>query len=499
MAGQQSSQAVSRWVWVSLAALVLLALAVIFVLPGVVERYELPLVKRPEPAATEVVTGNSGGNATASAGSNVSPFEEAQLARQRRSAQDILASLLERQSELEAFAVEEWAPDAFNEALAQAEEGDTFYRQGDFEQAEALYQQADDSLAELQAARDDEYQSAMESGQMAMDEGDAETAMAAFGLASRIQPSSQDAADALDRANVLEEVMALLADGQSLAEAGELESARDRYQEALNLDPAHPQAQALKIEIEQTIVDRNFSAAMSAGFTALQSGDIDTAIASFQDALAIKPGSDQAEAAIQQARDQVELSEIARIREQAEAHEANERWQQAIDAYQEALDLDGNLIFAQDGKDYSQRRLQLDQLMQANLDDPLRLSDQAVYQEAQNVLAVASDLASDLRQDGIHPGDRLLSQIDELTVVLDKVIIPKDITLTSDGSTFVTLYRVAELGTFEQTTVTLTPGRYVAVGTRSGYRDVREEFVVGLDDAPAAVSIRCHDQIASAE
>ena len=179
-------------------------------------------------------------------------------------------------------------------------------------------------------------------------------------------------------------------------------------------------------------------------------------------------------------------------------HESGNR-QQAIDAYQEALDLDGNLIFAQDGKDYSQRRLQLDQLMQANLDDPLRLSDQAVYQEAQNVLAVASDLASDLRQDGIHPGDRLLSQIDELTVVLDKVIIPKDITLTSDGSTFVTLYRVAELGTFEQTTVTLTPGRYVAVGTRSGYRDVREEFVVGLDDAPAAVSIRCHDQIASAE
>lgn len=499
MAGQQSSQAVSRWVWVSLAALVLLALAVIFVLPGVVERYELPLVKRPEPAATEVVAGNRGGNSARNAGNNVSPFEEAQLARQRRSAQDSLASLLERQSELEAFAVEEWAPDAFSEAIAQAEEGDTFYRQGDFEQAESLYRQADDRLAELQAARDDEYQSAMDAGQAAMAEGDAETAMAAFGLASRIQPSSQDAADGLDRASVLEEVMALLEEGQSLAEAGELENARVRYNEALNLDSAHPQAQALKIEIERAIVDRNFSAAMSAGFSALQAGDIDTAIASFQNALAIKPGSDQAEAAIQQARDQVELSQIARIREQAEAHEANERWQQAIDAYQEALDLDDNLIFAQDGKDYSQRRLQLDQLMQANLDDPLRLSDQAVYQEAQNVLAVASDLAVDLRQDGIHPGDRLLSQIDELTVVLDKVTVPKEITLTSDGATFVTLYRVAELGTFEQTTVTLTPGRYVAVGTRSGYRDVREEFVVGLDDAPADVSIRCHDQIASAE
>lgn len=499
MAGKQGSQTVSRWVWASLAALVLLALAVIFVLPGVVERYELPLVKRPAPAATETVAVNGGGSSNSNTSNNVSPFEEAQLARQRRSAQDSLASLLERQSELEAFAVEDWAPEAFNEAISQAEEGDTFYRQGDFEQAELRYQQADDRLAELQAARDDEYQAAMAAGQTAMAEGDAGMAMAAFELASRIQPSSQDAADALDRASVLEEVMALLEEGQSLADAGELESARERYDEALTLDASHPQAQTLKRQIEQTIVDRNFSAAMSAGFTALQSDDSNAAITAFQQALTIKPGSDQAEAAIQQARDQVELSRIARIREQAENHEASEQWQEAIDAYQEALDLDANLIFAQDGKDYSQRRLQLDQLMQANLDDPLRLSEQAVYQEAQNVLAVAEGLASDLRQDGIHPGDRLLSQIDELAVVLEKVTVPKNVTLTSDGATFVTLYRVAELGTFEQTTVTLTPGRYVAVGTRSGYRDVREEFVVGLDDAPAAVSIRCHDQIASAE
>lgn len=499
MAGQQSSQAVSRWVWVSLAALVLLALAVIFVLPGVVERYELPLVKRPEPVATEVVAGGGSTSVNNNTGGNVSPFEEAQLARQRRAAQDMLASLLERQSELEAFAVEEWAPDAFNEVVAQAEEGDTFYRQGDFEQAEMSYRLADEGLAALQNARESQYQAAMERGENAMADGDAATAISAFGLATRIQPSRQEAADALDRANVLEDVLSLLSQGRVLAESGDLESARDRYDEALDLDAVHPEAQRLKTEIEQTIIDRNFSEAMSSGFTALQSGDTEAAIASFQQALAIKPGSDQAETAIEQARDQVELGQIARIREEAETHEANERWQQAVEAYQQALDLDANLVFAQDGKDYSQRRLQLDQLMQANLDDPLRLSDQTVYQEAQNVLAVATDLAADLRADGEHPGNRLLAQIEELGVVLDKVIIPRDITLMSDGATYVTLYRVAELGTFEQTTVSLTPGRYVAVGTRSGYRDVREEFVVGLDDAPAAVSIRCHDQIASAE
>ncbi|ALO47573.1 hypothetical protein PS2015_2946 [Pseudohongiella spirulinae] len=67
----------------------------------------------------------------------------------------------------------------------------------------------------------------------------------------------------------------------------------------------------------------------------------------------------------------------------------------------------------------------------------------------------------------------------------------------SDNATQVTIYRVGELGAFSQTTLMLTPGRYVAVGTRPGYRDVREEFVVGIDDQPEAVVVQCSEQLAA--
>src|SRR5690554_580894 len=89
-------QKISVWVWLALAVLVLLALAVIFVLPRVVQQYELPLVQRTAPAPATPV------NPTPlPSGPAVSPFEEAQLARQRREAQDILAISEEHTSELQ--------------------------------------------------------------------------------------------------------------------------------------------------------------------------------------------------------------------------------------------------------------------------------------------------------------------------------------------------------------------------------------------------------------
>jgi hypothetical protein len=112
--GAAGSEKISAWIWVALAALVLLALAVIFVLPNVVQQYELPLTPRVSqpvvetPAATVVVP---------SASPAMSPFEEAQNARQRREAQDALASLLERQTDLEVTNVTAWAAQEYEAAV----------------------------------------------------------------------------------------------------------------------------------------------------------------------------------------------------------------------------------------------------------------------------------------------------------------------------------------------------------------------------------------------
>jgi hypothetical protein len=41
----------------------------------------------------------------------------------------------------------------------------------------------------------------------------------------------------------------------------------------------------------------------------------------------------------------------------------------------------------------------------------------------------------------------------------------------------------------------LLPGRYTVVGTRTGFRDVRREITIEPGREPAALVIRCEEQI----
>ena len=67
--------------------------------------------------------------------------------------------------------------------------------------------------------------------------------------------------------------------------------------------------------------------------------------------------------------------------------------------------------------------------------------------------------------------------------------------LTSDSTTDVTLFRVAKLGVFDKTAVSLKPGRYIVAGTRMGFRDVRVEFTVTGQGLDQPISISCNEAI----
>ena len=67
--------------------------------------------------------------------------------------------------------------------------------------------------------------------------------------------------------------------------------------------------------------------------------------------------------------------------------------------------------------------------------------------------------------------------------------------IQSDGKTDITVYQVGNLGLIASETLSLTPGTYVAVGIREGYRDVREDFVVGFDGQSPVITVQCVEEI----
>ena len=480
------------WVWAGMGVLVLLALFVIFVLPGIVEDYELPLERRveeslavaPVPTAQRTEPG-------------VSPFLEAQRARERKEAQDVLAELLSVQSELDELQVTRWAQTDYDAALALALQGDESYRVQEFGSARDAYQQALAQLTETKTSVPTVLEQLLISGEQALIAREADEAIAAFELAVVLEDSLVDLVDGesnkeaqigLTRALALEELIALLDSAERAA--GNPTQQVSLLEQAVELDPYSVEAQQALAQARADQQQARFAAMMSEGYAQLQAGNPQEAIARFEAAATLGVNENEARAAIVQTETEIANAKIAELQQRAQTAEANEAWQEAVVDYQAIVAIDATLPAINRALDYAEKRARLDALLIAALDSPERFAEQAVFEETRDIYFTGRAIET--------PGPRLTSQLDELQVLLENSQVPVSIRFISDGLTEVTLLRVSDLGTFEQTRVDLKPGTYAAVGRRAGYREVREEFTVGFGLTPAVVIVRCSEAISSA-
>ena len=98
--------------------------------------------------------------------------------------------------------------------------------------------------------------------------------------------------------------------------------------------------------------------------------------------------------------------------------------------------------------------------------------------------------------EGIEPkGPRLNHQLEAFRQLVKEAQIQIKVTLVSDNLTEVSVYRVRRLGRFTAQELLLRPGRYTVVGTREGYKDVRQEILVKPGEAPPKVTIACREKV----
>lgn len=415
-----------------------------------------------------------------------SPYSEAELAQARRDAQDILAKLLSAQQALEDARVELWATETFAAARDLALVGDIHYRQRDFATALEHYRQA---LGALQAIADglpEHLAGLMAEGAKALDRGDEAAATEAFQGVLAIEPDHAGALQGHQRAQWLPRTLRLLAEARRLQSEDRLDEAATTLEELLSLDADHATARQLLADIGETRAERRFNTAMSEGLVALSADRLDEAASAFRRALAIRPGHADAESGLAQATRRQRANLLASQLSEAATLESREQWREATDLYSRLLANDDSLTQARVGEIRSRARAELDEAMSRIIDDPLRLSSPAVYSQGRQLLADARAIAD--------AGPWLRQQIAALEQALDTSQIPVRVRLESDNRTRVTVLRVAELGSFNEHHIDLKPGRYVAVGSRDGYRDVRVEFQVAEGSA-ASIVVVCRDPV----
>ena len=468
--------ATRNWVAPALGALVVIGLLVVFWLPRQVDTSSInaeAAVANPAPNKPPTI--------------NVSPWSDAQLARQRKAAQEIIAQLLDEQFQLEELQVLLWAEEDFSEAQALAAGADEQYRQQQFLEAADSYQAALEAMLAITNRADEVFETQLQAGLDALNSDQAANAITALKLALVLRPDHEGALGALARAHTLAPLLALMQEATDAREQGELESALDFLQQAQRMDPLHSGAEAQLHSIEREIARRNFNRAMTAGYQALDDVRYDEAERQFLKARSILPAAVETESALQQTRSARTSAQIEAFRRRAVDAEGRESWAQAIQAYQEILAIDNSVVFARAGLIRSETHARLDKGLRAALAQPDRLNNDSIYKNTRALYQQALGLQ--------QKGPALRKQLEQLEELLRLALVPIPVLLHSDELTEVTVYKVAQLGVFKRHQLSLKPGTYTAVGVRSGYRDVRMQFSVGHNRKNRTIEIACTEPI----
>ena len=417
----------------------------------------------------------------------LSAEDQAQNIALRKEAQTFLQEILEKQKILEENNAESWAGEKYITGLNHAKNGDALYNQQQFAEANQEYKQALQILNPLTEQVGPIYQENLEHGMNALDTGDSSLALTAFKTASLFIDDTQEAAKGIERAQKLDDVFANIEHGNKALNAGRLSEAKASYQSALDLDPDTKLAKKKLQETNRLLANKQFNAFMSAGYAALDQQNFAAALNQFNKALKIKPSASAAKTALQQTNYQATRLAITNIMQQASVSEKDEQWQTAIELYSNALKLEKNLAEAKTGKLRAQNGLAINQRLEKILSRPERLSDKKVHTETTVYYNKISRLD--------NRGPILTKQLTDLENLLQVSAIPVKIRLQSDNLTDVIVYKVGKMGLFETKELSLRPGKYVAIGRRDGYRDVRIEFLVSQDKSKQAIRIAAKEKI----
>ncbi len=481
------NEAMPSWVVPALLGLLVVGVAVIFWLPGKVSPPPATAPTSGEPAVTESSAPSKADSKAATQAEEASPWSDAQLAKLRKDAQDVLGELLDVQFRLEERSVSSWAEEAFAEATAAAERGDSQYKERQFVEAKASYEDALTQLLALEASIPAAFDKQLEMARVAIEDREPMAAATALEMAALIEPTEPRLAPMQNRLAALPGVIETLQGAADSEANGDLGTARQALERATGLDPEHQYVAAELTRVSSALTAQQFNDAMSDGYTALDEARFDTARAAFRQADKLQPGSTEAASAMAEVAAAETAARLGALQRKGDNYETKEQWQEAVDAYQAALAIDGNILFAREGLARAEPRARLHKQFQAAIDEPTRLSDVAVAEATGKLLQQARSLSP--------RGPVLSRQLEQLDTLLKLANTPIAVTLRSDLETEVIVYKVARLGRFDQRQMQLRPGSYTAVGTRLGYRDVRRTFEISHQNPIGPVTIACTEKI----
>jgi tetratricopeptide (TPR) repeat protein len=324
-------------------------------------------------------------------------------------------------------------------------------------------------------------------GDAALDAGRLEVARQAYQLAQRIDPSDEAAGKGLARVVALGPVLPALVEAETAALTLDHLRALTRYEEVLRADPANRIAREGVAKARVAIGSDQYAREIGNALSALRAGRTQEARAAVTRAATLRPGAAELPQILAQIDAAGERRDLGVVRAEILELENAERWSEALLRYDALLARDTTLKFARDGRIRVAPRAELARRIESLLASPARLAAPEVRREAERLLSQSSSIN--------EKKVVLQGQSDRLREALRLYETPVVAVIESDGLTLVSVQRVGNFGSFTRRELSLKPGRYVAIGSRAGFRDVRQEFIVTPTSTDIVVTVKCTEAI----
>ncbi len=417
----------------------------------------------------------------------ISPLSDAEALVFRREAQDLLVEIVDLKNSLLEQNVQTWAAAEFDSITSDLATAESQYQSGEYALAKRDYADVRSQFHALRDSFQPRLEELLKEAEAAIADYRAADALELFQLVLAMEPPNARGNDGAALASVLPEIQLEMTDAINCRSRQDLNCALRHTQQALSLNVGFIPARALNDALSTELVQQRYQAKMSQGFLALEQQRWDSARKAFGEAQSILPEQSNTALAFAQTDAAQEQIEVTQLLDKARALESQEEWDRAQKIYEKLLRRDASLVEPTVRLIVVRARAKIAAQYRRYLADPMLLTRSRDAVQAEQLLQDTAALA--LKSPLLADQHKLLSK--HLSIMKT----PKQIAFTSNGQTEVTVFKVAKLGRFNETTLTLKPGKYIASGNRQGYRDVRVEFVVRGDSAVPLVSIACVDLI----
>ena len=451
-----------------LAGLTLLLFVVIFVLPLLVQE-------------------NTEDSTTLEAEEKPILIPNQEILAQMPIAEALLSELLIKIESLKLKGILFWGMGEWEEVLLAQQGGDSAFIEKKYDVAADQYRQALQMLSDMEISIPSVLSNALKSGKTSILDGNKDDAIANFEIALAIDGNNSEAKQGLDRALKLDQVLERTEKGEVKYGMGEYELAIETFEDALSIDPNWEPAKNGLNRAKQSFEEKLFQGSISKGYQYLVNESFDEAQRLFEQALSIQPSSLEA----QQALDEVNLKRIASLTKSLKYKgliaEVNEEWGQAKDFYEEILAIDPNIEEVKESHNRVESRILLDDEMISIIARSNFYNDNKVLGQAQAILQTAKSIE--------RIGPKMEESIQKLDSLIQIALVPIDVLFESDQLTEVTIFKVDQMGSFQQKIVSLRPGIYTARGSRRGFKDETIRFRVEPNKQNQRIRIICNNKI----